>query len=263
MIVIKLGGADGIDPQPLIDELAAVDEPWVLVHGGNAEMTTLQERLGTPARFVESPGGQVSRWTDGDAIAAMQMSYRGRINNDLVVRFQNAGCNAVGLSGVDGGLLRAERKDAIKVVEDGATRILRGGRTGRVTDVNTHLLTTLLDAGYRPVVTVPALSTDGHAVNVDGDRAAAAIAAALGARALVNLSRVPGLLADPEDASTLIPLLSVTDLDSDAHARGRFKMKLLSAREALDGGVPQVVLATSNTEAPIASALAGHGTVVR
>lgn len=262
MIVIKLGGAAGIDPQPLIDELAAMDEPWLLVHGGNDEMTRLQERLGTPARFIESPGGQTSRWTDDDAIAAMQMSYRGRINNDLVVRFQAVGCNAIGLSGVDGGLLRAERKDAIKAVEDGAVRILRGGRTGRVIAVNADLLRMLLDAGYRPVVTVPALSMDGHAVNVDGDRAAAVIAAALGARTLVNLSRVPGLLRDPDDPDSLVATLSATGLDSDAHAQGRFKMKLLSAREAIDGGVPRVVLATSNRDAPVANALDGHGTVI-
>lgn len=262
MIVIKLGGAAGMDVQPLLQELARMEEPWVLVHGGNQELTQLQDRLGTPARFADSPGGNVSRLTDADTIAAMQMAYRGRINNDLVLQLQNLGCNAVGLSGIDGGLLRAQRKDAFRILVDGKKQIHRGDLSGRITEVNPAVLHALLDAGMRPVVTMPVWSTDGHAVNADGDRAAAAIANALGARQLVILSRVRGLLQDPEDDASLIHQLSREDLGLDQWAQGRFRMKLVAAEEALAGSVEQVVLGTSNRENPVSNALAGDATVI-
>lgn len=265
MIVIKIGGAAGIDPQPLLAELADLakrGEPWILVHGGNEELSALQERLGTPPRFVRSPSGHESRITDAETIAAIQMSYRGRINNDLVLRLQRLGCDAVGLSGVDGGLWRAKQKPAIRIVQDGRQQILRGDRTGRIHTINTDLLRLLLGGGYHPVVTLPALSDEGEALNVDGDRAAAQIAAAMGARTLLVLSRVPGLLEDPDDPNTLVPVIARSGLAEDQRARGRFKKKLLAAQEALDGGVPEVRLGTTETETPIASLLAGNGTVI-
>jgi acetylglutamate/LysW-gamma-L-alpha-aminoadipate kinase len=263
MIIVKLGGAVGIDPDPLIEELAALETPWVLVHGGNDELTRLSERLGHAPRFVTSPGGYESRVTDAETIAHIQMVYRGRINNDLVLRLQRRGVAAVGLSGVDGGLWRAARKDAIRVVEDGRQVVLRGDRTGRIHTINVALLQLLLSNGYRPVLTLPALADDGEAVNVDGDRAAAAVATALGADELVMLSNVPGLLRDADDAGTLIGRIPRAQLaDHDGFARGRFRKKMLAVREALDGGVARVVLATANTQRPLAAARAGRGTVI-
>jgi acetylglutamate/LysW-gamma-L-alpha-aminoadipate kinase len=201
--------------------------------------------------------------TDLDTIADIQRAYRGRINNDLVLRLQRLGVNAVGLSGVDGRLLQAERKEAIRVVENGRKFILRDDYTGKVVSVNTALLRLLLDAGYRPVLTLPALASDGSAVNVDGDRAAAAIAAALGARDLLILSNVPGLLRDVQDPSTLIRLIPKAELASNQGvALDRMKKKLLGAEEALAGGVARVVLGTANRESPVQAALAGEGTVI-
>lgn len=261
MMVVKLGGAAGIDPDPLLDELAALDGPWVLVHGGNDELTRTSERLGHAPRFVTSPSGHESRVTDAETLAHIQMVYRGRINNDLVLRLQRRGVAAIGLSGIDGGLWRAVRKDAIRVMEGGRQVVLRGDLTGRIHTVNADLLRLLLDHGYRPVLTLPALADDGEAVNVDGDRAAAAVAAALGADELVMLSNVPGLLRDPDDPATLIGRIPRTELaDHERYARGRYRKKLMGVEEALDAGVGHVLLGTANAERPIASARAGHGT---
>jgi acetylglutamate/LysW-gamma-L-alpha-aminoadipate kinase len=233
------------------------------VHGGNAELDDVSRRMGHAPRFVTSPSGHSSRVTDPQTIALIQMVYRGRINGDLVLRLQGLGVNAVGLSGVDGGLWRAARKEAVRVVEGGRKFLLKDDHTGRIHTVNTALLRLLLENGYHPVVTLPALADTGEAVNVDGDRAAALVAASLGARDYLNLSNVPGLLRDPADPATLVARIPRGGLDSfEAFAQGRFKKKLLGVREALAGGVGRVVLASANAEHPVRSALAGRGTVI-
>lgn len=264
MLVVKMGGAAGIDPEALLGELAALEEPWVLVHGGNQELSDLTRRLGHEPRFVTSPSGHESRVTDSETIELIRMSYRGRINNDMVTRLQNLGVQAVGLSGVDGGIWKATRKAAIRVVENGRKFLLRDDLTGRIHTVNTDLLRLLLDNGYHPVLTLPALADSGEALNVDGDRAAAAVAAALDADELVILSDVPGLLRDRNDPESLVARIPIADMDDyEQYAQGRFRKKLLAAREALAGGVGRVVLATTKSPSPIADARAGIGTVIQ
>jgi len=263
-LVVKLGGGADIDATPLLAELAALEQPWVLVHGGNEELSELQRRLGQEPRFVTSPSGHQSRVTDAATIAAIQMSYRGRINNDLVLRLQRLGCNAIGLSGIDGGLWRATRKEAIRIVEEGRKVLLRDDHTGTIHTVNADLLRLLTAAGYRCVVTLPALADSGEALNVDGDRAAAAVAAALGAEELVILSNVPGLLRDVDDPASLIATIPRDRLaDFEPLAKGRFRKKLLGVREALDGGVRRVVLADARAEHPLEAARSGRGTVIQ
>lgn len=262
-LVVKLGGGAKLDIDAVLRDLAALGRPWVLVHGGNAELNAMSERLGHKPRFVTSPSGYTSRVTDSETIGLIQMVYRGRINNDLVVRLQALGINAVGLSGVDGRLWEAERKEAIRVVENGRKFLLRDDFTGKVVKVNVALLRLLLDNGYRPVLTLPALANDGSAVNVDGDRAAAAVAAALGATDLIILSNVPGLLRDVNDPTSLIASIRKSDLQSgQSVALDRMKKKLLGAEEALAGGVQRVVLGSANRATPVRDALAGQGTVI-
>lgn len=263
MFVVKLGGAQGIDVDAVLKDLASLSEPWVLVHGGNQELNAVSKQLGHEPRFVTSPSGFTSRVTDPETVKLIQMVYRGRINNELVRKLQILGCNAVGLSGVDGRLWVAERKDAIRVVENGRKFLLRDDYTGKVVSINTALLKLLLDNGYRPVVTLPAFTPQGDAVNVDGDRAAAALAAAMGASDLVILSNVPGLLKDVNDPTSLIPKIDrasfATAQDS---ALDRMKKKILGAEEALEGGVKRVILGSANRTTPVQDARAGIGTVI-
>lgn len=263
MIVVKIGGTGGIDPTPVLRDLAGLDEPWILVHGGNEELSDLQRALGDEPRFITSPSGHVSRFTDEAAVANIQRAYRGRINNDLVLRLQNLGVRAVGLSGVDGGVLRATRKDTVRAVVDGRKMLLRGDHTGTIHTVDTKLLRTLAAGGFRPVLTLPAWADTGEAVNVDGDRAAAMVATAMGAHTLVILSDVPGLLRDVDDADSLIEHIPRQRLaEHQGFAKGRFRKKLMGVQEALDGGVGRIVLATSRGEHPVQEALAGGGTVI-
>jgi [amino group carrier protein]-L-2-aminoadipate 6-kinase len=265
-LVVKVGGSVGIDLDAVCDDVATIwhdGREVVLVHGGSERTNQVATALGHPPRFVTSPSGHTSRYTDAETMEVFMMVYCGAVNKRIVERLQRRAVDAVGLSGLDGRLLEGRHKRSVRSLEAGKTRVLHGDHTGTVERVNDALLRLLLGAGHLPVVTPPAASFDGVAINVDGDRAAAAIAAALGATDLVILSNVPGLLGDLSDEASLVPALARSGIDAAiAHAGGRMKKKLLGAAEAIDGGVGRVVLGDARIAAPISAALAGRGTVI-
>ncbi|MBI4539913.1 MAG: [LysW]-aminoadipate kinase [Gemmatimonadetes bacterium] len=266
MIVVKIGGSEGIDLDAVCEDVAALvreGTPLVLVHGGSHETNRLATALGHPPQFVLSPSGHTSRRTDRRTLEIFEMVYCGLVNKGVVERLQQQGVRAVGLSGLDGPIWQGPRKAAIRVVEDGKTRVLHDDYTGVVEIVNTEILDLLLSRGYLPVLTPPAASFDGEAINVDGDRAAAATAVALRAHALVLLSNVPGLLRDFPDETSLVPRIARDALeDYMGLAGGRMRKKLLGAREALDGGLQRVVMGDGRAHEPVRRALAGAGTVI-
>ncbi len=266
MIVVKVGGSEGIDYDAVCDDVAELwggGERLVLVHGGSAETNKIAEALGRPPRFVTSPSGYTSRFTDRETLEIFEMVYCGKMNKGIVERLQRRNVPAVGLSGLDGRIFEGRHKATVRSVENGKTVVLRGDHTGTVERVNADLLRVLLGAGYLPVLTPPGASFEGVALNVDGDRAAAAVAAALGAEALVLLSNVPGLLRDFPHEDSLIRRIDATDVEAHlAFARGRMKKKVLGAAEAVAGGVGRVVLGDARGARPVHRALAGEGTVV-
>jgi acetylglutamate/LysW-gamma-L-alpha-aminoadipate kinase len=186
------------------------------------------------------------------------MVCSGKINKMIVEQCQQYGLNAIGISGVDGRLLEGKKKDILKILEDGKKKILRGDFTGIVEKVNVNLLSLLLNNGYLPVVAPLAVSYDQYAINVDGDRAAAAIAGALHAEVLIILSNVPGLL----DLKTNNLIEKISKEECMQYARGRMMKKILGAKEALAAGVDKVILSSANISHPISSALQGAGTVI-
>lgn len=265
-IIIKLGGAAGVDADAVLADVAALTaegRPIVLVHGTSAAADALAARAGVPVRHITSPSGHVSRYTDPETLELYVAAAAGQVNKALVARLQALGCNAAGLSGVDGRLLVARRKDAVRAVENGRQRVIRDDYTGQIEAADGGLLRLLLGAGYTPVIAPLALGTAGERLNVDGDRAAAMLAGALGARALIILSNVPGLLANFPDEASLVRHVEPSRLGAaEGLAQGRMKKKLLAAREALARGVPAVILADSRRPNPVRAALAGEGTVI-
>lgn len=267
MIVIKIGGGEGIDYDAVCEDvaqLAAEGQRLVLVHGGSHMTNVVAAALGYPPQFVTSPSGVTSRLTDRAALEIFEMVYCGQINKNIVERLQARGVNAVGLSGIDGRIWQGPRKKAIRVVEDGRKRIIRDTYTGKVEQVNTVFLNSLLDGGFLPVLTPPAISYEGEAMNVDGDRAAAATAAALGATELLILSNVPGVLRHFPDESSLVQCLTRDEIEyaRRKYAQGRMRIKLLGTAEALDGGVQRVLIGDARGRRPILQALDGRGTVI-
>ncbi|MBC7097985.1 [LysW]-aminoadipate kinase [Candidatus Bipolaricaulota bacterium] len=267
MLVVKVGGSGGVDLERVCRDVARLlkrGTKLVLVHGGSREMDEISQRLGCPPRFVTTPSGFKSRYTDRGTLEIFVMVMAGRVNKLLVERLQAHGVNALGLSGLDGGLVRGRRKGTIIALENGKKRVLRGDYGGTAKEVNTPLLRLLLAEGYTPVVAPLAIGEESEPLNVDGDRVAAALAGALEAEALIILSNVPGLLKDPADEDSLIPKVPRAEARRylERYAQGRMKKKLLSAIEALKGGVRRVVLADGRTETPISRALEGQGTLI-
>lgn len=267
MLVVKIGGSAGTTHDAAVADLARMirgGRRVVLVHGGSGETNILSERLGKPPRFVTSASGIESRYTDRETLEIFEMAYCGKGNKAIVEAFQKQGVNAVGLSGLDGRIFEGKRKEAITILEGGKRKVLRGDYTGKVERVNAGLVTLLLDHGYLPVLCPPASSYEGEAINVDGDTAAAQLAAAVKAEELVLLSNVPGLLRDLDDANSLVARIPAKAIDDFMPlAQGRMKRKLMAAAIALRSGVKRVILASANIEKPVTSALAGHGTVIQ
>src|SRR5581483_8877984 len=167
----------------------------------------------------------------------------------------------VGLTGLDGGMLRASRKPAVRSVVDGRTVLVRDNHSGRISAVRTELVETLLRSGFVPVVSPPAIDEQDRPVNVDADRAAAALTVALGADRLVLLTGAPGVLADPTDHSSVQRTYRVPRTGAPgAFAGGGMALKLVAAREALAGGVASVRIADGRVPDPVSRALAGSGT---
>ncbi|AFK17788.1 acetylglutamate/acetylaminoadipate kinase [Haloferax mediterranei ATCC 33500] len=265
-VVVKIGGAKAVDPEGAVKDVAhlvANGTDVVVVHGGSTAVDETLEELGEEPTYVESPSGVSGRFTDERTMEVFSMVMPGKLNTDLTALFREAGVDALGLSGVDGGLLTGPRKSAVRVIEDGKKKIKRGDHSGKITSVNASLLETLLGGGYTPIVTVPMLADDGVPVNADADRAAAAVAGALGAK-LVVLTDVKGVYEDPDDESTLIETADTPDEFAalEDAAEGFMTKKVMAAKEALDGGAAEVIVSGANLNDPIVTALNGGGTHV-
>jgi acetylglutamate/LysW-gamma-L-alpha-aminoadipate kinase len=262
-IVVKVGGAAGNSLDPVLDEIARRTET-VLVHGGSDEVDRLGASLGRPSEYLTSPSGVVSRRSDPAHLEVLVMAMAGAIQTRLVAGILARGGRAFGLSGVDGRVVLARRKETVRAVVEGKVHILRDDRSGSIERVDAALLRVLLGAGLLPVLGPPAVTATGEVVNVDADRLAAATAAALGAETLVLLTNVPGLLRNPGDSTSRIDTVAREAIDSVLpYATGRMRKKVLAAQEALAGGVERVVIAPSTAEHPVAAALSGDGTVFR
>jgi [amino group carrier protein]-L-2-aminoadipate 6-kinase len=265
MIVVKMGGAQGVNLSAVCQDVAGLiqqGEDVIFVHGGSNETNELTEQLGLTPRFITTVTGFTSRYTDRKTLEIFAMAT-GKINLTLVEQLQKTGVNAVGLSGIDGRLLCARRNEAIKIVENGKRMVIRDDFTGKIEQVNTNLLQSLLAAGMTPVIQPLAISEAGDALNVDADRAAAMIAGTMQAQQLILLTNVPGLMRSFPDESTVIPHIDRTAINEALEiAGGRMKKKVLGAMEALELGVEKIIFADGRVEHPLLGALAGHGTTI-
>jgi acetylglutamate/LysW-gamma-L-alpha-aminoadipate kinase len=267
MLVIKIGGGAAIGEgcyTNFAEDLATMAEPVVVVHGGNAEFSDLSRRLGAPPRMITSASGRVTRYTDAATMDSMLMAYCGKVNKRLVATLRAAGVNAVGLSAIDGGIAVGRRKPVLRGIEDGKSKVLRDDHAGTLETVDSTLIQLLLQNGYTPVLTPPALGSEGVPINVDGDKLALELATALEVDSLLFFSDTPGLLRDRHDESSLITELDASSPESAlAAAAGRMVVKVEAALGAVERGVGRVVFADGRIPNPIRAALDGQGTTVR
>lgn len=241
IFVIKTGGAAVAAEQSirdLVGQVALLFELGVrvvLVHGGGPQSTELSQKLGVRTRFV---GGR--RVTDSEALRVTTMVLNGEVNTRILAACRDFDLPAIGLSGVDAGLIRAHRRPPVKVKEGAAEETVDYGYVGDIDGVDGGLLERLLGIGALPVVSPISADEAGTLLNINADTVASALAVALGAEKLILLGEAPGLLADPEDPESVVSFLDLAGLetmkDSGAIRTGMLP-KALCIRKALEAGV--------------------------
>lgn len=266
LIVVKCGGHAGVNAAAVCADIAdhvRAGYRVVLVHGGSSEIAHLADRLNVPQRRLQSPDRVSTRYTDKATLDVVILALAGAVKPRLVAELQRRGVSAIGLTGLDGGLLHARRKGAVRALVDGRVMIVRDNLSGVIHEVRADLLHSLLELRLVPVISPPAIDETGHPVNVDADRAAAAVAATLGASDLVLLTGAPGLLADRADETSLLAHHTLAPSGApETFASAGMALKLIAAREALTGGVASVRVADGRVDYPLRRALAGAGTVL-
>ena len=234
IVVIKYGGNAMINPQLKEQVMEDIALLWligvkvVLVHGGGPEISETMEKLGKKAVFVDG-----LRVTDKETVDIVQMVLAGKVNKTLVNLIQMKGGHAVGLSGIDGGIIEATMKNEAL------------GFVGQITKIRTQPITDLLEKNYIPVISTVASDRQGNVYNINGDTAAAYIAGALGAERMIMMTDIAGILRDKDDASTLIPHITVNDakkLYDEGVISGGMIPKVDCCIEALEHGVENVVI---------------------
>ncbi|MCH7757759.1 MAG: [LysW]-aminoadipate/[LysW]-glutamate kinase [Thaumarchaeota archaeon] len=257
MITIKIGGSvvDNLHPSTILDIKKFVESVGViLVHGGGKEVTKVCEQLGKEPKFVTSPSGIKSRYTDKETAEIFTMVMAGRVNKTIVMMLQKNGINAIGLSGVDARLIQADRKKKLIIInEKGRKQAIDGGYTGKIREINSSLIKNLLEQGLTPVISPIAISEESEFLNVDGDRAAAYIAGKVGSDKVLFITNVDGLLMDDK----LVTKLTLAEAKEIRPKIGPgMEKKILASTEALDMGVKEALIANGQKENPISSALA-------
>lgn len=265
MIIVKIGGGKSVldNLDNILMDFASLKEKKILVHGANYEAGIISEKLGKKPEMITSASGFESRRTDRETLEILEMVYSGVANKRIVEKLQRFKVNAVGLSGIDGRIWEGQRKPFIKTVVDGKTKLVRDDFTGKVEKVNAHLINLLLDNGYTPVLTIPGISYESEAINLDNDRALAVMAGQMGCKTIVMLFEAPGLLRDAKDESTLIKNISNLEIDGFIEkTSGRMKKKMLGVKEALELGVETIYFGDLRKKNPISSALNSEGTKI-
>lgn len=257
MITIKIGGSvvDDLHPSTITDiKKIAESEGVILVHGGGKEVTKVCEQLGKEPKFVTSPSGIKSRYTDKETVEIFTMVMSGRINKTIVQMLQKNGINAIGLSGVDAKVIQADRKKKLLIVnEKGRKQAIDGGYTGKITEINSKFIKFLLAQGLTPVISPIAISEESEFLNVDGDRAAAYVAGKVGSDKVLFITNVDGLLMD----NKLVPKLTLSEAKEIRPKIGPgMEKKILASTEALDMGVKEALIANGQKENPISAAIA-------
>ena len=257
VVVVKVGDKvmNSAFSEDALNDLAEVTRgnQTVLVHGGGNTVTNIAEKLGVHQKFVTSPDGFRSRYTDEETIQIYTMVMAGKINKEIVRHLESRKIQAIGLSGLDGALIRAERKKKLVIKDErDRKRVIDGGYTGKVTAVNSSLLRLLITSGFVPVIAPIAMGLDSEPLNIDGDRTAAYVAGALQAELLILLTDVEGVSIHGH----VVERIQVDGAKQKLHNLGPGMItKVYAALEAISMGVKKVMISSGHHQKPFTSAI--------
>ena len=265
--VIKLSGKateDHDNLSSLAEELALLHQVGIhlcVVHGGGKQLSELATRMGIEQTIING-----RRVTDDATLEMAKMVFAGKINTDILSALRNRGVEAVGLSGVDGNIVHAERRPPKEVLnrETGERAHVDFGHVGDVVEINSRLLTVLLDQGYLPVVSSLGADSEGTVFNINADTIASEIAIQLKAEKLILLSDVEGLYLRSGEPETKISRITVAEADrliAEGQATGGMIPKLQSISELLRRGVHSAhIISGTNRNALLSEIFTDQGT---
>ena len=252
----------------LAEELALLHQVGIricVIHGGGKQLSELASRMGVEQTIIEG-----RRVTDDATLEMAKMVFAGKINTDILSALRNRGIEAVGLSGVDGNIVHAERRPPKEILnrETGERSQVDFGHVGDVVEINARLLTVLLDQGYLPVISSLGADAEGTVFNINADTIAAEIAAQLKAEKLILLSDVDGLYLRPDEPDTKLSRLSADEAEAminDGTATGGMIPKLQSITQLLRRGVHSAHILSGTTRNALLSEVftdSGTGTMI-
>lgn len=257
-VVVKYGGNAMTNPdlkQQVMDDIVLlwlIGVKVVLIHGGGPEISSMMDKLGKKAEFVDG-----LRVTDKETVDIVQMVLAGKVNKTLVTLLEKRGGKAIGLCGMDGNLIQAKMKDE------------KLGYVGEVTKINISPVTDILEKGYIPVISTLGCDADGNAYNINADTAAAHIAGALGAERFILMTDIAGILKDKDDPTTLIPEITIPQartLKQEGIISAGMIPKVQCCVTAIESGVKNVVIMDGRVPHSILMELLtneGAGTLVK
>ncbi|MFV0387820.1 MAG: acetylglutamate kinase [Pyrinomonadaceae bacterium] len=252
IFVVKLSGKITEDKENLAalsEEIALLNQVGIkicVIHGGGKQLTELAQKLGVTQTIV---GGR--RVTDDETLELAKMIFAGKINTDILASFRKRGIHAVGLSGIDGNIINAKKRlpQEVRDVAEGSSVMVDFGNVGEIIEINTELLSLLLDAHYLPVVSSLGADSNGDVFNINADTIAAEVAARLNAEKLIVLSDVNGIYLDSSNAESKISVLTKEDaqeLIESGKATGGMIPKLESFLRLLESGVNSIHVINGN-----------------
>jgi [amino group carrier protein]-L-2-aminoadipate 6-kinase len=263
MIVVKIGGSivEGLHSS-MLDDFVELSkrEKIVVVHGGGKDVTNTANLMGKEQNFIISPEGKRSRYTDKETSMIYTMVMSGKINKNITAMLSGKGILSVGITGIDGETIRAQREKKLIILnEKGRKMVIDGGYTGKVSNIDTRLIEILLNNGYLPVISPIALGEDYEFLNIDGDRAAASVAGALESDVVVFITNVSGLIMEEK----LVNCLTLDEAKKLLPKIGPgMEKKVLASTEALTLGVKKSIIASGSVKNPLLSALSHNNCTV-
>ena len=262
MIVVKVGGrALEANLDKILESLAKhfkLGKKLVFVHGGGDIVSRYERMMGLEPKFITSPSGIRSRYTDEKELDVYVMVMAGKLNKEIVAKLHALGVKAIGVSGADGGLLKAIRKKKLIIIDErGRKRVIKGGYTGSIKEVDMEFLEKILDSGYLAVVSPIAMGFEHELLNVDADQAASTIAITAKADKLLILTDVDGLILNGE-------LVRELHVDEFEKIKGRIgagmNRKIMLCVKAVRNGVGLAIISSGLIEDPLSALEDGKGT---
>ncbi|MEM2131434.1 MAG: acetylglutamate kinase [Candidatus Woesearchaeota archaeon] len=271
MIIIKIGGGKEINIKGIAIDLKLFleknpNEKIVVVHGANYLRDELAKKLNIEKKVLKSIKGFESVYSDEDSINLILMAYSGLRNKRIVETFLQNNINAIGLTGIDGSLIKGQRNQGIRVNDNGKIKIIRD-YSGKPKSVNIDLINLLLNNNYLPIISIPILDENNFAINTENDDVVALLNKELMANLIISFIEAPGFLQDKNNSNSLIKKLSYNDLERlEQKVEGRMKRKIYSIKKLFEqdpsNSKLNVILADGRVENPLINALNENGTII-